>query len=101
MTGSMGPLLRNPRATNVLTFAGFGSLYIAVNAASLIAQRRALGQPIAAWQAEVFEATSFAAWLMLLPVVLLLAIRLAARALPMTVLGYAAAGSWSRSRTRR
>jgi DNA-binding LytR/AlgR family response regulator len=61
-----------------------------VNAASLIDQRRALGRPIAAWQAWVLEGTSFAAWLALLPVVLALAIRLAPRPLWQAAVGHVA-----------
>jgi hypothetical protein len=87
--GHLG-LLRDPRAITVLAFAGFGLLYMVVNAASLIDQRRALGQPIAQWQAWVLEGTSFAAWLALLPLVLLFATRLASRALPLATLGHAA-----------
>ena len=59
----MTRMRRDPRAIAALAFAGFGLLYMVVNAASLIDQRRALGQPIAAWQAWVLEGTSFAAWL--------------------------------------
>jgi DNA-binding LytR/AlgR family response regulator len=72
-----------------LAFAGFGLLYMVVNAVSLIDQRRTLGRPIVAWQAWVLEGTSFAAWLMLLPVVLMLAIRLAPRPLWQATLGHA------------
>jgi DNA-binding LytR/AlgR family response regulator len=86
MTG----MLRDPRAIAALGFAGFGLLYMVVNAASLIDQRRALGQPIAAWQAWVLEGTSFAAWLALLPLVLALAIRLAARPLWQAAAGHVA-----------
>jgi DNA-binding LytR/AlgR family response regulator len=86
MTG----VLRDPRAIAALAFAGFGLLYMVVNAASLIDQRRALGQPIAAWQAWVLEGTSFAAWLALLPVVLALAIRLAPRPLWQAATGHVA-----------
>lgn len=80
--------LRDPRAITALAFAGFGLLYMVVNAASMIDQRRALGRPIAAWQAWVLEGTSFAAWLALLPVVLALAIRLAPRPLWQAVTGH-------------
>jgi len=61
-----------------------------VNAASLIDQRRALGQPIAQWQAWVLEGTSFVAWLALLPVMLTIATRLSSRPLPLAILGHAA-----------
>ena len=91
LSGKQGdvPLLRDPRAITALTFAGFGLLYMAVNAASLIDQRRALGQPIAQWQAWVLEGTSLAAWLALLPVILEIATRLASRPLPIAALGHA------------
>lgn len=83
-------LLRDPRAITALAFAGFGLLYMVVNAASLIDQRRALGQPIASWQAWVLEGTSFVAWLVLLPVMLIIATRLSSRPLPLMALGHAA-----------
>ncbi|WP_338243004.1 LytR/AlgR family response regulator transcription factor [Aurantiacibacter hainanensis] len=83
-------LLKDPRAITALTFIGFGLLYAAVNAASLIDQRRALGQPIAAWQAWALEGTSFVAWLALLPVVLALAIFFVSRPLWLAALGHAA-----------
>ena len=46
LSGKQGNLnlLRDPRAITALAFAGFGLLYMVVNAASLIDQRRALGQ---------------------------------------------------------
>lgn len=84
-------LLRSPFAITALAFAGFGLLYMAVNSVSLIDQRRALGQPIAQWQAWVLEGTSFAAWLALLPAMLLIADRLASRPLTLAVLGHASA----------
>lgn len=84
-----GWLRRDPRMIAALAFAGFGLLYMVVNAVSLIDQRRMLGRPIVAWQAWVLEGTSFAAWLMLLPVVLLLAILLAPRPLRQATLGHA------------
>jgi DNA-binding LytR/AlgR family response regulator len=82
-------LLRDPRAITALAFAGFGLLYMVVNSASLIDQRRALGQPIAQWQAWVLEGTSFAAWLALVPINLVIATRLASRPLPLAALGHA------------
>lgn len=63
---------------------------MAVNAASLIDQRRALGRPIATWQAWALEGTSFAAWLALLPLVLWLASRLALRAPWQAAIGHLA-----------
>jgi uncharacterized membrane protein len=83
-------LLRDPRAVTAMAFAGFGLLYMVVNAASLIDQRLALGQPIAQWQAWVLEGTSFVAWLALLPVILVIANRLASRPMPLAALGHAA-----------
>ena len=68
--------LRDPRAITALAFAGFGLLYMVVNSASPIDQRRALGRPIAQWQAWVLEGTSFTAWLALLPVVLIFSLQL-------------------------
>lgn len=72
-----------------MAYTGFGLLYMVVNAASLIDDRLALGKPIAAWQAWVLEGTSFAAWLALLPMVLLLVERLTARPLWQTTAGHA------------
>jgi LytTr DNA-binding domain len=83
-------LLRDPRVIAALAFAGFGLLYMVVNAISLIDQRRALGQPIAAWHAWVLEGTSFVAWLALLPALLFLAARLSSRPLPLMALGHIA-----------
>lgn len=82
--------MRDPRSIAALAFAAFGLLYMVVNAVSLIDQRRALGQPIAKWQAWVLEGTSFAAWLALLPLMLMLAARLASRPLALATLGHAA-----------
>lgn len=82
-------MLRDPRTIAAVAFAGFGLLYMVVNSASLIDQRRALGQPIAEWQAWALEGTSFAAWLALLPVVLMIAKGLAIRPLPLAAFGNA------------
>jgi len=74
-------LLRDPRVIAAAAFLAFGVLYLIVNAASMIDQRRAIGRPIDAWQAWVLEGTSLIAWLLLLPVVLGVAIRLLPRPL--------------------
>jgi DNA-binding LytR/AlgR family response regulator len=87
--GKIGPL-NNPRVIVALAYCGFGMLYMVVNATSLIDQRRALGQPIATWQAWVLEGSSFAAWLALLPAVLALASRFATRPLWQAAFGHAA-----------
>lgn len=79
---------RDARVITAFVFTGFGLLYVVVNAASLIDQRRALGQPIAHWQAWVLESTSFAAWLVLLPLMLVFANRLLSRSLPLATLGH-------------
>ena len=75
----LGRLLRDPRMITALAFAGFGLLYMVVNAASMIDQRRVLGRSIAAWRAWVLEGTGLAAWLALLPVILEIAVRLSPR----------------------
>lgn len=92
MSGERGiaGLLHDPRAIAAMAFVGFGLLYMVVNAASMIDQRRALGRPIAQWQAWVLEGTSFASWLALLPIVLAITIRLAPRPLWQAVLGHGA-----------
>jgi hypothetical protein len=82
--------LRDPRWIAALAFVPFGLLYMAVNAASLIDQRRALGLPIAAWEAWTLEGTSLAAWLLLLPLVLGLAVCLLPRPPWQAVLGHLA-----------
>lgn len=81
-------LLRDPRALAALAFIPAGLLYMAVNAASMIDQHRALGRPIAAWQAWVLEASSLVAWCLLLPVVLALAHSLLRRPLWLGALGH-------------
>lgn len=81
-------LLRDPRAIVAFAYFGFGLLYMAVNAASLIDQRRALGQPIAPWQAWTLEGTSFVAWLTLLPIILMVTIRLLPRPLWQAAIGH-------------
>jgi hypothetical protein len=86
----LGRLLRDPRMITALAFAGFGLLYMVVNAASMIDQRRALGRPIAAWQAWVLEGTSLAAWLALLPVILAIAVRLSPRPPWQVIIGHGA-----------
>lgn len=86
---SWAGLKRDPRAIAAMAFAGFGLLYALVNAASLIDQRRALGQPIAEWAAYTLEGTSFAAWLALLPIVLAVAARLSPRPPWQAALGHA------------
>ncbi|MEA1617643.1 LytTR family DNA-binding domain-containing protein [Erythrobacter sp. T5W1-R] len=84
-------LLRDARALVAIAYAGFGLLYMAVNAVSLIDQRRALGQPIPPWQAWTLEGTSFVAWLALLPIILLVAIRLSPRPVWQAAIGHALA----------
>ncbi len=59
-----------PAALAAIVFAAFGLLYLVVNATSQIDERRALGQPVESWQPWTWEATSFVAWLLLLPVIL-------------------------------
>ncbi len=83
-------LLRDPRALTAVAFVPAGLLYMAVNAASMIDQRRALGRPIAAWQAWMLEGTSLVAWLALLPLVMIFAARLARRPLWLVGLGHIA-----------
>jgi hypothetical protein len=84
-----GPrLLRDPRAVMALAFAALGALYMAVNAASMIDQRLALGRPIPVWQAWVLEGTSFIAWLALLPLVLAIAGSLAKRPVWQALIGH-------------
>jgi hypothetical protein len=82
---------RDPRAMTMLAFVGVGLLYMAVNAASFIDQRRLLGRPIAGWQAWTFEGTSFVAWLVLVPLIPWVAERLAPRPVWQAAIGHLAA----------
>lgn len=61
---------RHPAWLTASTLAGFGTVQMIVNATSLIDDRRDLGQPVAIWQPWVWEATSLAAWMALLPLIL-------------------------------
>lgn len=83
-----GQFWRDPRWIAAITFLAFGFVYMLVNAASLIDQRRALGRPIATWHAWALESSSYAAWLLLLPFVLLISARLAKRKLWCAVAGH-------------
>jgi hypothetical protein len=74
--GASGGKQKSPRRPALLAaavYAAFGLVYLVVNATSVIDERRALGRPVEAWQPWVWESTSFAAWLLLLPGVLWLA----------------------------
>lgn len=82
---------RDPRAMTMLAFVGGGLLYMAVNAASFIDQRRLLGRPVAAWQAWTFEGTSFIAWLVLVPFIPWVAARLAPLPVWQAAIGHLAA----------
>ena len=68
---------RHPGWLTAATLAGFGTVQMIVNATSLIDDRRDLGQPVVPWQPWVWEATSLAAWLALLPLILWLTRRIA------------------------
>ncbi len=82
---------RDPRAVAALAFAAFGLVYMIVNATSLIDQRKGLGQPIEPWRAWLLEGTSFASWLILLPVILWGANRIGRRGRPMLLVAVHAA----------
>ena len=66
---------RRPTVLTAAVFAAFGLVYLVVNATSVIDERRALGRPIDPWHPWVWESTSFAAWLILLPFILWTATR--------------------------
>jgi hypothetical protein len=83
-----------------LAFAAFGSLYMVVNAVTLIDQRRALGQPIAKWQAWC-RRHKFCRLLALLPFILMLAARLIAPPGVHHCRAMQRAASWSRWSTLR
>ena len=82
---------RDPRLVAATAFIAFGFVYMVVNAASLIDQRQALGLPIATWEAWGLEGSSFAAWLLLLPLVLWIAERFAKHKLWQAAAGHLAA----------
>lgn len=71
---------RHPAWLTAATLAGFGTVQMIVNATSLIDDRRDLGRPVATWQPWVWEATSLAAWLALLPLILWLTRRIPCQA---------------------
>ncbi|MBX9706443.1 MAG: LytTR family transcriptional regulator [Caulobacteraceae bacterium] len=64
----------------MIAFAGLGLAYMVVNATSVIDERSMLGQPLDPWRPWVWEATSYLAWLALVPAV----IWLSARAMELT-----------------
>ena len=84
--GGWRPSWRDPRALAAMAFAAFGLVYMIVNAASLIDQRQALGQPIEPWRAWLLEATSFGSWIVLLPVILWGASRIARLGKPVPII---------------
>lgn len=72
-SGGTLPITQRPKLLTTITFVGFGLVHLVVNATSLIDERSALGQPVKVWQPWIWEATSFLAWLILLPVILWIA----------------------------
>lgn len=90
-SGSRRFAWRDPRALTAMAFVAFGLVYMIVNATTLIDQRQALGQPIAAWRAWLLEATSFLGWLIVLPVILWTTQRLALRRLWLLIAAHVAA----------
>ena len=75
-SGAGRPRWRDPRVVTLVAFGAFGLVYMIVNATTLIDQRAALGRPIEPWRAWLLELTSFVSWLILLPMILWVAIRL-------------------------
>jgi DNA-binding LytR/AlgR family response regulator len=91
-SGSRRIAWRDPRGLTTMAFVAFGLVYMMVNATTLIDQRQALGQPIATWRAWLLEATSFLAWLIVLPAILWTTQRLLAlRRLSLVVAAHVAA----------
>lgn len=72
-SGGTAPAWQQPKPLTAAAYLGFGLIHVVVNAASLIDERRALGQTVIVWQPWVWEATSFLAWLLLLPAILWIA----------------------------
>lgn len=94
--GTSGGVLsrwRQPGTLTIAAFSLFGLAYMIVNATSLIDEREALGRPIPNWQPWVLEASSFLAWLILVPFVLLVADRLACARRPISLLALHAGAS--------
>jgi DNA-binding LytR/AlgR family response regulator len=73
--GGDGRWIKRPELLAALAFVGFGLIYVIVNATSFIDERAALGLPMEAWRPWVLELTSFLTWLLLLPLILMLANR--------------------------
>ncbi|MGQ5702578.1 LytTR family DNA-binding domain-containing protein [Sandaracinobacteroides sp. A072] len=91
-SGGSSQRWRDHRALTALAYLAFGSVYMIVNATTLIDQRVALGIPIEAWKAWLLEFTSLVAWLILLPLILWLGERfLACRRLVHQIVCHAAA----------
>lgn len=67
---------RGRMAAAWLAIAGFGMLHVAVNAASVREEFERAGRRIGAWEPWVWEASSTAVWLAILPAILLAARRL-------------------------
>lgn len=68
---------RRPAALTAISFFGIGLMFLIVNASSQIDEWRRLGRPIDSWYPWTWEVTSFVAWLVLLPLILKFAERLA------------------------
>lgn len=59
-----------------LVWFAIGSVFTVVNAASVIDDHARFGQPVETWRPWVWEATSLAGWLLLVPLIALAAARL-------------------------
>ncbi len=76
-SGGLPSQWKRPGTLTIAAFSLFGFAYMIVNATSLIDEREALGRPIPNWQPWVLEASSFLAWLVLVPFIVFLTDRLA------------------------
>jgi hypothetical protein len=89
-SGTNGVLSARWRSAGLLTLLAFlvlGLAYLVVNATSMIDMRSALGRPVDAWRPWIWEATSYLAWLALVPVVIWLAARIGEQERPGVMLG--------------
>ena len=90
--GGKGGTSGSPVLRTWLVWLAIGSVFTAVNAASVIDDHARLGRPVEPWRPWVWEITSTAAWLLLVPFIALAAARLRPPRyrLPVALAGHAA-----------
>jgi LytTr DNA-binding domain len=75
-SGGVPAAFLRPGALVVAAYLVLGFAHMVVNATSQLADRRALGQAVDAWKPWVWEASSYLAWLALVPCIVSLSLRL-------------------------